>query len=41
MNPTSNATSDAFSPCSIKTICGDMSQWTSCLQGNALFIKEA
>ncbi|KAI8982146.1 Metallo-peptidase family M12B Reprolysin-like-domain-containing protein [Mycotypha africana] len=32
MNPTSNASSDAFSPCSINTICGSMSQFTSCLQ---------
>ena len=33
MNPTSNASSDAFSPCSITTICTDMPNYTSCLQG--------
>lgn len=33
MNPTSNATSSEFSPCSIKTICGDMSNYLSCLEG--------
>lgn len=33
MNPTSNASSDAFSPCSISTICSAMSDFTSCLEG--------
>ncbi|CEP19600.1 hypothetical protein [Parasitella parasitica] len=32
MNPTSNASSDAFSPCSISTICSSMSDFTSCLE---------
>lgn len=34
MNPTSNASSDAFSPCSIKTICTAMPQHMSCLEGS-------
>jgi hypothetical protein len=33
MNPTSNASSDAFSPCSITTICSAMPDFTSCLEG--------
>ncbi|GAA5814109.1 hypothetical protein MFLAVUS_007599 [Mucor flavus] len=32
MNPTSNASSDAFSPCSIKTICSAMPQFLSCIE---------
>ncbi|KAI8379013.1 Metallo-peptidase family M12-domain-containing protein [Blakeslea trispora] len=32
MNPTSNASSDAFSPCSINSICTEMPSYTSCLQ---------
>ncbi|KAI7899377.1 Metallo-peptidase family M12B Reprolysin-like-domain-containing protein [Cokeromyces recurvatus] len=31
MNPTSNASSDAFSPCSISTICKSMPEFMSCL----------
>ncbi|KAI9485216.1 MAG: Metallo-peptidase family M12B Reprolysin-like-domain-containing protein [Benjaminiella poitrasii] len=31
MNPTSNASSDAFSPCSITTICNSMPEFMSCL----------
>ena len=33
MNPSSNATSDSFSPCSIKTICSEMPNYLSCLEG--------
>ncbi|KAI8079512.1 Metallo-peptidase family M12-domain-containing protein [Gilbertella persicaria] len=32
MNPTSNASSDAFSPCSITTICTAMPNYLSCLE---------
>ncbi|KAI7895890.1 Metallo-peptidase family M12B Reprolysin-like-domain-containing protein [Mucor mucedo] len=32
MNPVSNASSDAFSPCSIKSICTAMPQHLSCLE---------
>ncbi|KAG1468687.1 hypothetical protein G6F56_003690 [Rhizopus delemar] len=32
MNPTSNASSSEFSPCSITTICNDIPNFSSCLQ---------
>lgn len=32
MNPSSNSSSDSFSPCSINTICSAMPQY-SCLEG--------
>ncbi|KAI9281049.1 Metallo-peptidase family M12B Reprolysin-like-domain-containing protein, partial [Sporodiniella umbellata] len=32
MNPTSNASSSEFSPCSISTICKDVPNFSSCLQ---------
>jgi hypothetical protein len=38
MNPTSNSTATEFSPCSIKTVCGQMSNYLSCLHGKYLII---